>query len=160
MSRTIFVGAVLLLCAAAICDMSCDKPPAPPAAKPTHRLYRVEIPAGSRYREVDWDSRKKEPDLRLCLLRKGNPIGQVSETKTGWESEFSDTNAANHFAVDGSDDATFSLNLYDADSSDPDDLILSITGLTATDFDKAILEKLSPNDPADRAVRIEFKRIQ
>ncbi len=160
--RGTFIFSLIIACAVgnASCDGEGPIPSTSPAssANQTHRLYRVEIPAGSKYRDAKFD--EDEPDLRVQLFRNGDPLGKVSQTKSGWEAEFSASDPANRYAIDHSGDASFSINLYDHDSTDPDDLIVSITGLSATDFDKPIVEKLSPNDPADRAVKIEFKQIR
>ena len=131
---------------------------APAETKHTYRLQRIEIPPSSKLRDIAFDDHSP-PDLYITITRDGDPIGKSSEWKEGWDVEYSATKANNRYVIDPANDPSFSISIYDYDTADADDLVLTISGLTASDFHQPIKERLSPNDPPDRAVVIYFKPI-
>ena len=163
-----FVAFVAVLAAAAVVVAQPADPPAKPASRPVPTkfivcLHRIEIPEGSKHRDnegsLDADG---QPDLYIILYRNGTQVGQSSDAVEGFDVDYIPANERNHYEIDGSENATFRIVVYDYDGAlNPDDQILDIAGLTAADFanfDEPIRERLDGYDTA-RAVAIYFKPI-
>ncbi|MCC6423548.1 MAG: hypothetical protein IT447_08730 [Phycisphaerales bacterium] len=138
--------------------------PTPDTGKKIFRLQRINFPADSKYRnkgsmgsDNDYDY-NSPPDLMIELFCNGKKVGRTSQAVEGWDVEFSEDDV-NRYKIDSDGDPTFSIVIWDYDSTDGNDQILTISGLTAKDFESPIKERLGQNDPPSRAVEVIFKKI-
>lgn len=159
MRRASYFQCVLLPVIAMSLSLSAPASDTGPTSEPvsgSYRIVRIVIPTDSPYRKSS--DLNHPPNLYVCLRKNGEKIGKESETVKGWEVEFAD-HERNRYRIDADDNVSYVVEVWDHNSVESDQQVLTITGLHAADFDKPILERIANIDPPERAVHVEFQRV-
>ncbi len=132
------------------------------------QLVNVCIPPASPFRN---STKITHPPNQYVVLRQNGRVlptrlaetswstwakGSLSTVHHGWEIDFED-DPQNQWPIQAGD-ARYTIELWDSNWGQ-DDLILSISGLKAEQFQTTVCEKGSPGMSTDRLVKFEFRLV-